>query len=175
MIDENHLSQLNSTLKRIFAMPISRSTFREIQNAILTFCPNEKEDSSALFESLVTGELKPAGSLCKKKDPLKKLIDEFTVSVRVAKDVFERGEFISLASSDIITQKDRIAFLNRIRRVDGEEIHFLTDTKGTINLLLHFLGRLQELEKTDAGKEILKNSKQDFTAAKEILEHLITF
>ena len=175
MIEEKSLSELSFALKRIFAMPISRSTFREIQNAILTYCPTKNGDSGALFESLVTGELNPANSVFCKKDPLQKLIKDFSISIRVAKDVFERGEFISLASSDIITQQDRIAFLNRIRRVDGEEIHFLTDVKGTINLLHHYLGRLQELEKSEVGKNILKTSKDDFISAKASLENLISY
>jgi hypothetical protein len=173
MLEESNITDLKAALKRIFALPITRSTLREIQNTILISCLKEKESSRELFESLITGELKDPSSICKKKESLKKLIDEFTVPVRVAKDVFERGEFLSLASSDFITQKDRIAFLNRIRRVDGEEMQFLADTKGMINLLLHFLERLQELKKTEMGEEILNNAKQDLDAGKKLIENLL--
>ena len=172
MIEENVLTQLHMNLKRVFAMPITRSTFREVQNAVMGTCPNNKEEYTTLFESLITGDPSSTCTSCKKKEPMEKLINEFSIPIRVAKDVFERGEFISMVSSDIIAQKDRIAFLNRIRRMDGEEIHFISDIKGSINLLLHFAGRLQEAEKSETGKELLSQFKEDFSKAKEIVDHL---
>ncbi len=172
MIEEVQINQLNLAFKRIFAMPISRSTFREIQNAILSSSIKSQEESNLLFESLVTGESQSAAKVCTNETALLNLIDNFSISIRVAKDVYERGEFISLASSDIISQPNRVAFLNRVRRVDGEEMHFLTDVRGTINLVHHLTSRLQELQKNEAGKNQLDASKPELKEVKKILDSL---
>lgn len=174
MIEEQKLKQLDRAFKRIFAMPISRSTFREIQNAILSISEGNQEESNIIFESLVTGEQHQSGKVCANPAFLERMIDDFSISIRVAKDVFERGEFISLASSDIISQPNRVAFLNRIRRVDGEELHFLTDTKGTLNLIYHLMGRLQELKKNAEGKESIVDSKQQLLAIKQKIDDLVS-
>ncbi|NGX42257.1 MAG: hypothetical protein K940chlam7_00535 [Chlamydiae bacterium] len=173
MIEEKQLTELSNTLKRIFTMPISKSTFREIQNAILALSPGNQEDANSLFEVLVTGEIKPDTKISSAPKTLEKLIDEYSISTRVAKDVFERGEFISIVSSDIISQPNRVAFLNRIRRVDGQEFHFLADTKGTINLLHHLIGRLQELENNEAGKETINGCQEELKSLRVNLNKLI--
>lgn len=173
MLDEKQITQLNLAFKKIFTMPISRSTFREVQNAIVAINPGVQDDSNQLFEALVLGEVKTPAKLTKDQKGLDKLIDDYSMPIRVAKDVYERGEFISLASSDIITQQNRVAFLNRVRRVDGEEMHFLTDTRGTINLVQHLVTRLQELEKNELGKGQLSQAKQELSSIKEKLDKLV--
>jgi len=171
MIEEVQINQVRRELSRIFALPITRSTLREVQNALVAICP---QDSNLLFQTLISGETERLKELTNEDSRLKEIIEDFTVSIRVARDVYERGEFINLASSDIIAQPNRVAFLNRIRRVDGEEIHFFTDTRGTINLLNHLLERLQELKKNDIGRESLKNSKDELTAVKQRIDQLTT-
>ena len=170
MIDDTQIKQIRRELSRIFALPITRSTLREIQNTLVVVCP---QDSNTLFQAFVSGELTNPTKLSKNKDKLLEVIDEFSIPIRVARDVYERGEFINLASSDIIAQSNRVAFLNRIRRVDGEEMHFFTDTRGTVNLLNHLLERLHELQKNDVGKESLKGSKDELKMAKDRLDKLM--
>jgi hypothetical protein len=170
MIDETQIKQIHRELSRILALPITRSTLREIQNTLVIVCP---EDSNTLFQALVSDETTNHSKISKHKEKLLQMIEEFSVQVRVARDVYERGEFINLASSDIIAQSNRVTFLNRIRRVDGEEMHFFTDTRGTVNLLNHLLERLQELQKNETGKESLKGSKEELKAAKDRLNKLV--
>lgn len=170
MIDDVQIKQIRRELSRIFALPITRSTLREVQNTLIVISP---QDSNTLFQAFLTGELENAHKVTKHKDKLLEVIDDFSVSVRVARDVYERGEFINLASSDIIAQSNRVAFLNRIRRVDGEEMHFFTDTRGTVNLLNHLLERLHELQKNEIGKESLKSSKEELKNAREQLSKLL--
>lgn len=169
MIEEAQMHQIRKELSRIFALPIRRSTLREIQNILIYICQN---DSDLLLQALFSGEHDNLKKLTSNESVLRKIVDDFSVSVKVAKDVYERGEFINLASSDIISQPNRIAFLNRIRRVDGEEMHFFTDTRGTVNLLNHLLERLQELQKNDVGKESLDSTKEELTTAKERINQL---
>ena len=169
MIEEVQFNQIRKELSRIFALPITRSTMREVQNALAVICP---QDSNLLFQTLISGENDKPTELSTNENKLMEIIDDFSVSVKVAKDVYERGEFINLVSSDIIAQPNRVAFLNRIRRVDGEEIHFFTDTRGTINLLNHLLERLQELKKNDIGRESLKNSKEALSTVKQRIDQL---
>ena len=66
---------------------------------------------------------------------------------RLAKEVFERGEFVNIITSDLVTQEEQFAFVNRLRRIDGEEFVFMSDPQNTVHLVTHFVGRLYELEK----------------------------
>lgn len=162
-LSEAQVKDLNNSFKRIFAMPITRSTFRELQNAVMTISEGDVKNSNSLFESLLTGETKKdvvsAGGAEKY---FKQLVDEYGVSTRTARDVFEKGEFISLITTDILTRQNMLVFLTRIRRVDGEEIQFITDPGGSINLMKHLVGRLGELNKNEQTKHILPNYADQF-------------
>ena len=102
-----------------------------------------------------------------------RLIEEYSIPVRMAKEVFERGEFISLASCDMMTQPNRLAFLNRIRRIDGEEFHYLSDIRGAVNLVHLLIGRLLDSEKQEFGKQPLNSCKADLLLAQEKLNQLM--
>ena len=167
MFSEEKMKNLEQTFTRIFSLPITRSTFRELQNATINFTEGDTDSSNALFESLLKDETKKNNG-----KNLQSFLDKFSVLTRVARDVLERGEFINLATSDIISQPNRVVFLNRFRRVDGEELQFLTDPEGTLRLIQHFVGRLQEAQRNPVGKQMLDNLKNDLNALKDSLDSL---
>lgn len=171
MFDDKMALQLEAALRRIFAMKISRSTFRELQNVLITVAAGNRDLTNDLFESLFTGQLKDTLK-GKGAEHLKTLLPEFSIPIRLSKEIFERGEFVNIITSDTITQKENVAFLNRIRRIDGEEFLFITDPESTIHLLQHFTGRLQELEKMDEGKEQMAHFKKDLLILRNKIDAL---
>lgn len=172
-LEDRILMLFEGNLKRIFAMKVTRSTFREIQNVILTCTSGDKNLANELFEMLMTGQIKEDFGNEKQKEVFEHIIREFTIPTRLAKEVFERGEFVNIITSDLMNQQDRYAFFNRIRRIDGDEFNFITDLESTVHLLQHFVGRLHDLEKGPKGKEILAKFKKDFSDLNERLKQMI--
>ncbi|MDR3624118.1 MAG: DUF5414 family protein [Chlamydiales bacterium] len=173
MLDEKALLHLENTLKRIFAMKITRSTFRELQNLILSLSGGNQNFTQDLYESLLVGNAKEgllAGS--KSHDLFKNIAHQFSVLIRLAKEVFERGEFINIITSDTINNQDDVALLNRIRRIDGDEFLFISDPASTLHILQHFQGRLQDLEKTPEGKKQLNHMKKDLLTLSDKLHKM---
>ena len=170
MLNESTVTRIRSSLQRIFSMKITRSTFREVQNAIISASGDNKDQVNDVFESFLTGKAKDKIAKGKSLDSLKSIIDEFSIPIRLSKEVHERGEFVNIITSDTLTQGERIAFLNRVRRIDGEEFHFVTDPESTIHLLNHFVGRLQELDKADQTKEILTAHRDDLLQLRDKIE-----
>lgn len=173
MVNEKELTHLSKNLQRIFSMNIMRSTFREVQNAILAATEGNKDNANALFESLMIGEVKDGVVHTKAKDSLKGIIEKYTIPIRLSKEVAERGDFVNIITSDLLAQPNRVVFLNRIRRVDGEEFQFITDPESTFNLLQHFLGRVQDLDKSEGSKKVIESHKADLQALKQKIEELI--
>lgn len=167
MISEEQLEQLNRSFKRIFAFPLSRLTTLEVQNAIKDIFPNKIDTTRALYESLLTGDL---NDLLKSGDTneLQTFIDQYTPMVRIAKEVAEAGEFLNTFSCDFLQQGKQVFFVNRMRRVDAQEYHFLTAPETSIRLAHMFIDRLRGL-KQNLGtidldprlKEELENIKKD--------------
>jgi hypothetical protein len=170
MLNEKALSRIKSSLQRIFTMKITRSTFREVQNAIIGSAGDNKDLVNNLFECFLTGTTKESVVEKDSESIFQTILDEFSIPIRLSKEVHERGEFVNIITSDTLTQGDKIAFLNRIRRIDGEEFHFVTDTESTIHLLNHFIGRLQELDKSETTQDILSGHKEDLVKLKERVE-----
>lgn len=172
LLDDRMLMLFEGNMKRIFAMKISRSTFRELQNVILN-CANQNKDlANFLFETLMTGQIKIAIPNEKHREILEDVIKHFTIPARLAKEIFERGEFINIITSDLVSQQDQFAFLNRLRRIDGEEFVFMSDPKNTIDLLQHLIARLYELEKAPKGREELSKFKKDLNVIGERIKQL---
>lgn len=171
MFDDKMVIQLEAALRRIFAMKITRSTFRELQNVLITVAAGNRDLTNDLFESLFTGQIKDTLK-GKGSEHLKTLLPEFSIPIRLSKEIFERGEFVNIITSDTITQKENIAFLNRIRRIDGEEFLFITDPESTIHLLQHFTGRLQELEKMEQGPQMLSHFKKELVILRNRLDSI---
>lgn len=173
-MDEKMSSQLEAALRRIFAMKITRSTFREVQNMLLTLTEGDKSQATDILESLFTGQIKDSLARGKTGETLKELAREFSIPIRLSKEVLERGEFVNIITSDTIAQKDKIGLLNRMRRTDGEEFLFITDPESTVHLLQHFAGRLQELERVESGKEQLQQFRKDILHLKAKVDALLT-
>lgn len=172
VLEDKTLMLFEGNLKRIFALSITRSTFRELQNVILACSNNNQPVANFLFETLLTGQIKGSIPNEKHREILEDCIKFFTIPARLAKEVYERGEFINIVTSDLISQGDESAFLNIVRRIDGEEFRFLSDPSNTVNLVQHFIGRLQELEKNPKAKEKLSQHKNDLKVLGERLKQL---
>ena len=172
ILDDRMLMLLEGNLKRIFAMKISQSTFRELQNVILTCANQDKNLANFLFELVMTGQIKDGVGNEKQREILEEVIHDFTIPARLAKEVAERGEFVSVITSDLAFQNEQAAFVHRLRRIDGEEFTFLADPQNSIHLLQHFVGRLYELEKHPKGKEQLAKFKNEIGLVAEKLKHL---
>lgn len=171
-IDDKVLMLFEGNLRRIFAMKVSRSTFRELQNVLLACTNHNKDLANFLFEILLTGQVKEGTVNEKQQEILEGLTKEFTIPARLAKDVFERGEFINIITSDLVKQEDESAMLNRLRRVDGEEFVFLSDPLNTVHILQHFIGRIQELQGAPGGREAIAKYKKELNLAGEKLKQM---
>lgn len=172
ILDDRVVMLFEGNLRRIFAMKITRSTFRELQNVILNCANQDKDIANFLFETLLTGQIKQPLNNEKQREILEEIIKQFTIPARLAKEVHERGEFVNIITSDLVSQQDQYAFLNRVRRIDGEEFVFLSDPQNTFNLLQHFAGRLIELEKAPRGKDQLDKFKRELSLVAERLKQL---
>lgn len=174
VLDEKKVNALHRSLKRIFAVPVTRCTFRELQNAITASVEGNRDVANAIVECLLKGEPKDGIVEPAQNGALHKIIDEFSVSAGVAKDVHEKGEFINLITSDIISQANQIAFDNTIKLVNGDVFRFITEPESTLQLLQHFLNRVAELEKNENAKRFLTTNKSHLQALKAKLDHLLS-
>lgn len=171
-IEDRILILFEGNLKRIFAMKITRSTFRELQNMILTCSGHNKDIANFLFETLLIGEVASGWLNERETRRMEEVINHFTIPARLAKDVHERGEFINVITSDMISQQDDSALLNRIRRIDGEEFVFLSNAENTMHLIQHFIARLQELQSNKKVQDDLAKYKKELNLASERLKQL---
>lgn len=165
MLNTEQSNQINQSLTRIFALPITRSTFREIQNVIYRATSGSKEKTQFLLEMLFKSE--PVQD----NDVLNEIVQAFGVKTKLARDVMERGDFISLVTSDITQSGDKKFLINRIRRIDGDEYQFLTDSESTLHLVEHFLGRLEEVNNQD--KDFAKKYKNRLKQLQDVIAKLI--
>ncbi len=171
-LDDKMVMLFEGNMRRIFAMKITRSTFREIQNVILNCTDQNQELANFFFETLLTGQIKFEIPNEKHREIIEDVIKFFTIPARLAKEVFERGDFVNIITSDLVTQQDQCAFLNRVRRIDGEEFTFMSDAQNTLHLVQHFAGRLQELSTNPTGKEEIAKYKKELSIVGERLKQL---
>jgi|GEM_PF-1438020 len=172
VLDDRMIMLFEGNMKRIFAMKITRSTFRELQNVILNCVNQNKESANFLFETLLTGQVKPIITNEQHRKVLEETIRFFTIPARLAKEVFERGEFINIITSDLVSQQEQFAFLNRLRRIDGEEFEFMSDTQNTLHLLNHFVGRMFELSASPKAADELEKHKKEIGLIADRLKQL---
>lgn len=172
VLDDRMVMLFEGNMKRIFAMKITRSTFRELQNVILSCVDQNKDLANFFFETLLTGQIKGTIPNEKHREILEDVIKSFTIPARLAKEVYERGEFVNIITSDLISQQEQRAFLNCIRRIDGEEFRFMSDPQNTLHLVQHFIGRLYELQNDEKGKEGLEKFKKELNLLGERLKQL---
>ena len=170
MISEEQMETLNRYFKRIFALPISRMTVLEVQNALNETLPGKTEVAKSIYESLMTGEMQGAIKEDVETD-LGGFVEHYSEHVRIAREVAERGEFMNSFSCDFFQQQNQIYFINRMRRVDGQEYHFLSAPETNIRLAHMFINRLRDLKKAAGGSQFearlveeLQNIKKDTEA-----------
>lgn len=172
-LDDRMLMLFEGNLKRIFALKVSRTTFREVQNVILSCTNQEKQLANILFEMLLTGSIPEHLGNESQQEILEDIVKLFTIPTRLAKEVYERGDFVNIITSDAVNhQQEQFAFVNRVRRIDGDEFTFMTDTESTIHLIQHFVSRLAELEKSPKSKELLSLQKSALNAISDKIKQL---
>lgn len=164
-MDEDKLKFLAQSFQRTFALPITKSTFRDIQNSIMTVTGGDPKRSQELLEKVVKGDIEADSKL-------KEIFAHYSYLILVAKDVYERGDFVGMVTSDTVTRDNQIFFSNRIRRIDGTELHFVSDVDSTIQLMNHLLNRLSELKKLENASEIFERVGDRLTFIEEGIKAL---
>jgi len=172
MASQETIQRIDQGLKRIFTMKVHRSTFREVQNVILTATEGDTDTADNLFQAIASGDAGKSDATGDALKLLEKVTEQYAVPIRLAKDVLERGEFVSLLTSDTLNSTNQILLLNRILRIDGTELQFITDLPSTVNVLKHFIGRLTELGQSDAGQQALAPLRKDLEETSDLLDTL---
>lgn len=172
MIDAKKAEQLDLAFQRILTLPVSKSSFRQMQNAILYYVEGDREIATQLLDALLDGS-EQGFQKYSNLPALQKLIERYSLPMSVAREVSERGDFLSIVTSDIISHPEMPLFGNRIRRIDGQDFDFIANVESTIQLMHHFSSRLQEMEKVEKSKNILKGLKKDLVSLKNRIEQLI--
>lgn len=171
---ELQIEQINRALKRIFALPISRMTVKEVQNAIRSIFPNEQEKMQAIYNSLLSGEIGNNLDANGNKKAVEQLIDSFSSSVRLAREVAEMGEFMNSFSCDFFQQGKQVFFVNRMRRLDGQEYYFLSAPDTNIRLAHMFISRLEDLKNATKGQvELHANIKKELNEIKNVIDTIL--
>jgi hypothetical protein len=173
MWNDKKFEELDKSFKRILTMPMSKSTFRQLQNAIFATAEKNIENANDLIESLLTGNVKKDTLKSVSKGSLDSFFINYAVPLSVARDVAEKGEFVSLITSDIIPHPSLAILSSRIRLVDGEEFQFLTDPESTMQFARHFLTRLQEFSQIESGKNVLTHHKEELKNIRNTLDEMI--
>lgn len=170
MITEQIANELNLHLQRIFCLPITRSTFRDLQQVIVHLTQGNQERAQELFELLLSGSIKDDKVDRGAYDKVKGMVEKFTIPCRMSKEVFERGDFMGGISSEMLVQDNNAVFINRIRNIDGKELQFITDPQATLYLIHHFVTRLEELKK-DKRLNGFKKEIWELKARLEVLQN----
>lgn len=171
MFDEKQMKMLEQTFKRIFAMPITRSTFRELQNTVAIIFEGDKDSFGKVIESLLIGRVR-GGENEDDDSRFRTFVEEYTIQTRTAKDIIERGEYISVITSNVVSQANKPIFIHRMRRIDGEEFQFITDIDNILNILNYLVDRVQDLDKNEVTKKILTKHKKEFQSLQTKVEKL---
>lgn len=170
MLQNDRLEELSLQFQRIFTLPVTRTTFRELHNAVLALTKGNAEEANAFMDKLVF----PERDKEKAADPLlREFFKNYAVPVRVAKEVHERGEALSMLTTDMGVRGENLLFSTRIRRIDGQEFHFLADPEGLLHVVEHLLARLNDANRSDIGKEILEDFKPRLEKVRDMAERLV--
>lgn len=173
MISEEQIEQLSRSFKRIFAFPLCRLTTVEVQNAIKEAFPNKIDTVRALYESFLTGEVNDLLKTGETTD-LQTLIDEYSPIIRIAKEVAEAGEFLNTFSCDFLQQGNQVFFVNRMRRVDGQEFHFLTAPETSIRLAHMFIDRLRNLKQSGGDLRLDQSVEEELKSIQKDINTILS-
>lgn len=158
MLNEKDLADIRLSLKKVFALPITKLTFLQIQNTIGQHT-QDREEITIFMKALLTGSSEEFPEDKKKSEALKVLLDEFYIPTRIAKEVEERGELLHFITSESIEKSGTAYIYNRMRRVDGEEFLFVIDAETTVLLLEHFAQRLKGFKENEFQEKYRKRLK----------------
>lgn len=174
MITQPQLEQVSHSLKRIFALPISRMTVREVQDALKNAFPNNLDLTNAVYTSLLAGKIDDKlFDDTDSKVHLKQLINDYSPTVRLAKDIAEMGEFMNIFSCDFLQQGNQVFFVNRMRRLDAQEYYFLSAPETNIRLAHMFINRLRDLKEATKGATLDKRIKDELESIKKDIDALL--
>ncbi len=163
MLNKEKLAELDVHLQKILALPITRCSYRQIQNLLFEVANRNQGETIKLMDSIINRSIK-MNTDAKSEEAIKDIIERFGASIATAKEVHDRGEFIALLSSDLLMQQGQILFSNFIKRIDGKEFQFLSDPESLFNILEHFVGRLEELKRNDESGEYAKHYRKRMEA-----------
>ena len=172
MLKKKHIEQLFAQFQRIFALKIGRTTYREIQSAVLVSVEGDRDLANKLLEAVATGDFKDSIVDKEASGPLRNMINGYCIPVRLSRDVYEHGDFIQVITSDIASG-ERTLFVNRIRRIDGEELQFVTDGDSTLQILQHFVGRMEEIANADGNSKEIEGYRKELTTVRDRINQLL--
>jgi Family of unknown function (DUF5414) len=144
MINEEKMEVLNQQFQRIFTLPVTRLTFRELQSAIATALNEDNEAARHLIEGLLSNQPNHSS--------MEPFFKNYSVPFRVAKQIQDNGEVLSMLTTDVGSQGENLAFQVRMRRIDGGEFTFITDASSFLQIAEHIISRLASTASTPAGK-----------------------
>lgn len=165
MINEEKMEVLNQQFQRIFTLPVTRLTFRELQTAIATALNEDHEAAKTLIESLLTDQPRHAS--------METFFKKYSVPFKVAKQIQDNGEVLSMLTTDIGSQGDNLLFQARMRRIDGGEFTFVTDSLGFLQVAEHIISRMANITSTPSGKAMISHLKPRLEALEKSIKDLI--
>lgn len=156
---------LNQQFQRIFTLPVTRLTFRELQSAIANALNNDNEAIIKLTESLLSNSNIPN---------LEPFFEKYSIPFRVAKQIQDSGEVLSMLTTDIGTQGENLLFQNRMRRIDGSEFNFITDSAGFLQVAEHIISRFSATTSNPSGKSAINSLRNRLETLKEDIQRLLS-
>lgn len=179
MTQSSPFQRLKSSFQRIFALKVSRSTMREVQNTLLEATGHNQGKASFVLHCLLSGTVQEGPLNQEEQSIVQDLIRDFSASVLLSKDVGERGEFLNIVTTDLVHKPSEggkgidFAYLSQLRRIDGEEFRFISDLESTTQLTSHFLSQLQDLQESKEGLTSLKQQRPHLEGIYKQLKKLL--
>jgi hypothetical protein len=168
MIDEEKMEQLIQQFQRIFTLPVTSLTFRELHSAISTALNGDNLAIQSFMDALLTN------SFNYPDDPrMEDFFKDFSVPFKVAKQIHDNGEVLSMLSTDIGTQGESLVFQVRSRRIDGGEFKFITDANGFLQVAEHIISRLSSTKSTLTGKGAISGLRTRLEALENQIRELV--
>jgi hypothetical protein len=167
MIERNKMEVLEQQFQRIFTLPVTRTTYRELQNAILTAFDGNSERANKFLNHLVLNEVE--------YPEMEDFVKHYSIPLRVSKQVQDSGEVLSMISTDVSMQNCNMIFSAHIRRVDGGEFSFITDITGFLQIAEHILNRTESVGANPAGKAMITSLHSRLDEMKKTVERLCEY
>jgi hypothetical protein len=165
MLNEEKMEVLNQQFQRIFTLPVTRLTFRELQSTISTAFDGNAAEMQSLIESLLMNNFPDDSNL----EPF---FQKYAVPFRVAKQIQDRGEVLSMLTTDVGTQGENLLFQVSIRRMDGGEFKFMSDAGGFLQIAEHIIDRLASTSSTLVGKGAINGLQPRLKSLEETVKKL---